>query len=99
MAKLRTETENLVTYRKAIDKFGDDSQINMAMEEMSELTKELCKWKRGNRNFEEIQEEIADVYIMMHQLTLIFDDAEEMAVIKNIDSKTRRLEGLINDQD
>ena len=96
MDKLRTETENLAIYRKAIEKFGDDSQINMAMEEMSELTKELCKWKRGNQNFEEILEEIADVYIMMHQLTLIFDDATEMNVIKNIDYKTKRLEKIIN---
>ena len=30
---------------KAINEYGDDSQLDMCIEEMSELTKEICKKK------------------------------------------------------
>lgn len=92
---IRSESENLKIYEKAIETFGQQSQINVAIEEMSELTKELCKLNRGRDNKAEILEEIADVYIMLHQLTLIFDNGVEAGVIKNIDEKTKRLENLL----
>ena len=44
----------------------------MAIVEMSELSKELTKFLRGNGNKEKIAEEI-DVYIMMELLKLLFD--------------------------
>lgn len=93
--KPRTEAENLVVYKRAILKFGQRSQVNVAIEEMSELTKELCKLNRGRDNRDHILEEIADVYIMLHQLTLIFDNPDEMQVIRYIDEKTKRLENLL----
>ena len=92
---IQSETENLKIYKKAIATFGNESQINIAIEEMSELTKELCKRSRGRDNKAEILEEIADVYIMMHQLTLMFDNDADKVVLKNIDAKTKRLEVLI----
>ena len=48
----------------------------MAVEEMSELTKELCKRLRGRDNLEAIAEEIADVQIMLRQLVILFDCKE-----------------------
>lgn len=60
-------------YWEAIAKFGIDNQLNVAIEEMSELTKEVCKNKRGFSNENHIAEEIADVEIMLEQLKLIFD--------------------------
>lgn len=95
MDKLRTETENLAIYRKAIETFGKTNQIDMAIEEMAELIKELNKWKRGFNNNQETMLEIADVFIMMYQLVLIFDKNEDKQVLKYIDSQTRRLEGLM----
>lgn len=94
--RIRTETENLIIYKRAILKFGQQSQVNVAIEEMSELTKELCKLNRGRNNADHILEEIADVYIMLHQMTLIFDDPGEKNVMRIIDEKTRRLERLLS---
>lgn len=59
-------------YQKAIETYGEESQRRVAIEEMSELTKELCKWDRGHGNRLHIAEEIADVKIMLEQLTLIY---------------------------
>lgn len=48
---------------KALDTYGVEAQRQMCIEEMSELTKELCKNSRGRMNEEQIAEEIADVLI------------------------------------
>jgi len=62
--------------QRAIDKWGEQSQINMAIEECSELVVKLAKRGRcvNGTTDEEICDEIADVEIMMEQLKLIFDD-------------------------
>lgn len=57
---------------KAIETYGKDMQLNVAIEEFSELIKEICKNKRGADNREAIIEEMADCYIMMEQLQIIF---------------------------
>ena len=60
------------TYAEAVRAYGKQSQLVMAMEEMSELTKELSKNLRGADNFKALAEEIADVEIMLEQLKVIF---------------------------
>jgi hypothetical protein len=50
----------------------------MAMEEMSELIKELSKNLRGNDNISAISEEMADVEIMLEQLKVIFSNRAEV---------------------
>lgn len=59
--------------RAALEAFGAEAQMVMAIEEMSELTKELCKHRRGRDNVEAIAEEIADVEIMLRQMVMLFD--------------------------
>lgn len=59
--------------RKAMETFGKSSQMQVAIEEMSELTKELCKNGRGQENTTHIAEEIADVEIMLQQMVMLFD--------------------------
>lgn len=61
--------------KKAIDKYGSLMQIIVAIEEMAELTKELCKQLRGRDNLEEIAEEIADVNITLAEQQILFDCA------------------------
>lgn len=56
-----------------INQYGADMQETIAIEEMSELQKEICKNKRGRDNKECIAEEIADVLICLDQLQMIFD--------------------------
>ena len=59
--------------QKAIDTYGYDLQKQVAIEEMSELTKEICKDFRGKANRENIIEEIADVQIMLYQLMAMYN--------------------------
>ena len=61
------------TLEKAIATYGKDMQLTVAVEELSELIKEICKNKRGADNRANIIEEIADCYIMLKQLEIIFD--------------------------
>lgn len=57
---------------KLIQKYGEQ-QIIVAIEELSELQKELCKSLRGTINEKAIIEEWADVWIMLQQIKLFFD--------------------------
>lgn len=58
---------------KAIEVYGADLQKQVAIEEMAELTKEICKDFRGKGNRDNIIEEIADVEIMLTQLMIMYD--------------------------
>jgi len=58
---------------QALDRWGHDAQVVMAIEEMGELTVELAKHLNGRGdNMSAVWEEIADVAIMVEQLKLIF---------------------------
>ena len=68
---------------KAVDTYGMESQVDMAIEEMSELTKALLKYRRalkGNTDISvskahsDILEEIADVEIMLDQMKIIYGE-------------------------
>lgn len=66
------------TYNEAVKAYGKQSQLIMAMEEMAELTKELSKSIRGQKNTAAISEEMADVEIMLEQLKVIFSNRAEV---------------------
>ena len=73
-------------YELAVAKFGLESQILMAIEEMSELTKALLKliryvdYSHGDSKtiMESINEERADVTIMLKQLEAAFGKNDKM---------------------
>ena len=78
-------------YKKFIEEWGEESQLVVAIEEMSELTKELCKYKRNqilnkdnSETISNIKEEIADVLNMVEQLENMFgeDEIEKIRQIK-----------------
>lgn len=73
---------NKEVYKSVIDKYGSDSQLTVAVEELSELTKEICKYKRYGNNIDHIAEEIADVEIMLEQLKLIFNCSDSVEAWK-----------------
>lgn len=60
-------------YLQAKDKWGVNVQLDVAIEELSELIKEICKVKRGMGTIHNLSEEVADVEIMCEQLRFIFD--------------------------
>lgn len=68
-------------YEKAIREYGSISQIDICVEEMSELTKALLKHRRAKGDVVKekkaegnIKEEMADVSIMLEQMELLFGD-------------------------
>lgn len=83
---------DIYTLFKAINTYGKKSQEDVAIEEMAELTKALIKNRRYKTPFtvDEIREEMADVYIMLLQLILIYGFDEEIFK-KKIDRLKQRL--------
>lgn len=82
-------------YRQAWQKWGASTQCVVAMEECSELIKELSKAIRGKANGVHIAEEIADVEIMLEQVKLHFSISTVVEGIK--EEKLTRLEKRLND--
>ena len=73
-----TTEERRALLDRAITAYGAPAQMDMAVEEMAELTKALCKVKRvscaaeAKAVLENVVEEMADVQIMLDQLRIIF---------------------------
>ena len=82
--------ERRKVYSMALAAYGDRAQMVVAIEELSECQKEICKILRGGENFPHLAEEIADATIMLEQLRLIFNINDE--VNEYMDAKVRRLE-------
>ena len=82
-------------YKTAVTTFGPRHQAVIAIEELSELQKEICKYLRGQPNLEHISEEMADVEIMLAQLRVIFDN--DFIIAKYKREKTERIEKLIEE--
>lgn len=65
-------------YKKAVEKWGQDAQIDMIIEEAAELILSIEHWKRGRKSSNNIFEEAADLYNMLMQLRemqpKLFDD-------------------------
>ena len=78
---------------RAVNTFGKNAQVDMMIEEMSELTKALLNERRGRAN--NIAEEIADVKIVLEQMEIIFQNGEEVNEI--IRQKTKRLDKILQD--
>ena len=81
-----------------LNKYGEDSQIDVAIEEMSELIKELVKYKRAkiyesenNPRRQFVLEEMGDVFFMMEYLKHIFNISPE-EINKIILEKSERTE-------
>ena len=91
--------ERISVIEGAITTFGTRHQKDMAIEEMSELTKAICKERRARTKIERAEaraniiEEIADVYIMLQQLIMIYDQDGECQ--SAVDYKVDRLEQTV----
>ena len=81
----------------AVRTWGRDAQMLMMVEEMSELTKEICKFYRTTDDKSasavagNILEEMADVQIMLDQMKIMFGRVEPMMRVK-LDRLEKRLE-------
>ena len=88
-----------IVLKQIIAKFGEDQQIEMIIEECSELIQALQKLKRAKTNhagesdliekrLHEVRSEVADVKIMIGQAVMIFGRNE---IDDIIDAKLERI--------
>lgn len=93
--------------RLAVDTYGKDAQVDMMIEEMSELTKAICKLKRAQteaaaiKAIHSIIEEAADVQIMLDQMRIIFGSTADVEndkiarlLVRLTEDSIRRKEGV-----
>lgn len=64
--------------RLAIDTYGEDEQIRVCQEEMNELGVAFSKYHRNpsDQTLRDVQEELADVGIMLRQMAIMFGGEE-----------------------
>ena len=68
--------------KRALHTWGEQAQMMMVVEEMSELMKEILKnVNRGKDNLAEIIEETADVEIMLEQLKENYQIADKVEAV------------------
>ena len=95
MIEIEKRIEQLDVLKSLVVKYGN-KQITICIEEMSELTKALCKYLR-NWDFDlekmiaidDIYEEMADVYIMLYQMQILLSINDEI-LDDMIDKKIQR---------
>ena len=84
-----TENERSEILERAVRTYGPDAQLKMMIEEMSELTKAICKlWRTAPGSLDELHakgsiiEEAADVQIMLDQIKIIVGDTKQVEAKK-----------------
>lgn len=85
------DSENLC--RRAMEIYGFPAQAAMVVEECSELTNAICKFRRGRVGEDDIITEIADVMIMCEQMATHFGTVK---VELEKDRKLQRLKERLN---
>lgn len=88
MNKISYEERQQV-YDLALGKYGSKMQATVAIEEMSEVVKEITKMLRGKLDREHMAEEIADATIMLEQLRQMLNIND--SVCRWMDYKVRKL--------
>jgi len=93
MSCVHVPKKNEEVIKRAVAHWGVTSQVLMAIEELGELSVELCHSLRANKPFdiERIMEEVVDVRFMLNQLQymLKWTDEEEQQM------KTKKHDRLI----
>ena len=85
------------TAQKMIDKYGENAQLDIVVEELSELIKECIKYKRTKTHGEpydinHMLEECADAYVVLDIVRVILEDhfIEDVDIQRVIDYKKQR---------
>ena len=81
-------------YKAALEKYGVGAQIGMLTEECGELLSAINKFNRSRCSSDDVLTELADVSIMVEQLSLIYGGYEKFQIEK--DKKLIRLLKRIN---
>lgn len=73
--------QEVAIMESAIKCYGKEAQMIKTMEELGELTRAIARvllWGEGKEEMRNLQEEMADVSIMLSQLELLFGDVSEI---------------------
>lgn len=89
-------TERAGIYADALTTFGPTTQLVVALEELSEVQKEICKALRGDPRRLHLAEEVADATIVLEQVRQIFGVNAE--VCEAMDAKVLRLQQRVADE-
>lgn len=81
--------ERAIVYETALLIHGRSNQLVVALEELSECQKEICKAMRGKTDLDHLAEEIADATIMLEQVRQIY--GLNNLVCQKMDEKIKRL--------
>lgn len=74
----------------ALDFFGYEAQKKKAVEELGELAVELARELNGRGDLDALRSELADAFVMLNQMEMIFGDVTEIEV-----AKLERLERMV----
>ena len=82
-------------YKEAINKWGEEAQVNMLNEECGELITAVAQFKRGRTSHHDVMTELADVFIMVEQVATMmnYEDFEkelERKLIRLRDEKLKK---------
>ena len=88
-----TYAERCKTYTNAMLAFGEQNQLIVAVEELSECQKEICKIIRGGEDYRNLAEEVADATIMLEQIRLMYNIND--CVCNFMDEKIKRLDDRV----
>ena len=80
-------------YVQAIEQWGAEAQLVIALEELNECGKEICKVLRGKGDMAHLAEEVADATIMLEQVRIMFNINDN--VQREMERKILRLEHRI----
>lgn len=81
--------------KKAIKKWGKESQVRLAVGEMGELLELFGKEMQKRSKKEDWTDEIADVYMLLPALVLVYTNRED--VEERIEEKIEKLEKLLEE--
>ena len=87
--------ERIELYKKTLEKWGTDGQYDQMVEECAELIAALKHFQRGKIDRQEVLDELADVSLMLGQLTWMFGEEQ---VNKTVEKKLKKLENLLHNQ-
>jgi len=78
-------------YQATIDKWGEDAQYDQAVEECAELIAALKHYRRGKIDKLTLVEELADVTLMLGQLSWMFGQHQVDAAVERKLAKLDKL--------
>ena len=94
-----TNIERQRAYHEIVEHYGVEQQLNIVQEELAELIQAISKYKRNKTscNLFNIEEEIADVDIMLKQLTVMLSISPYVINFR-IDYKLNRQQQTIKEE-